>query len=154
MLFEWNIWLAGKSRALEWIITGNGHTTHDDLFTQKGVMISHRNVIANILQTTAFEQDYRDAQPQPANGVYTEIGQCLLPQSHIYSLVVVCHSGTYRGDQTVVLPKFDMTSYLASIQRFKITSLFLVSISLSIHKSEIEQVPSLLITRFLRSLST
>ncbi|KAJ5884526.1 hypothetical protein N7504_012098 [Penicillium tannophilum] len=92
----------------------------------KGVMISHRNVIANILQTTAFEQDYRDAQPQPANGLYTEIGQCLLPQSHIYSLVVVCHSGTYRGDQTVVLPKFDIKSYLASIHRFKITSLFLV----------------------------
>ncbi|KAJ6119141.1 hypothetical protein N7523_003421 [Penicillium sp. IBT 18751x] len=92
----------------------------------KGVMISHRNIIANILQTTAFEQDYRDAQSQAANGAFTEIGQCLLPQSHIYSLVVVCHCGTYRGDQTVVLPKFDMTSYLASIQRFKITSLFLV----------------------------
>ncbi|KAJ5678564.1 uncharacterized protein N7477_004197 [Penicillium maclennaniae] len=93
---------------------------------RKGVMISHRNVIANILQTTAFEQDYRDAQSQAANGSSTEVGQCLLPQSHIYSLVVVCHCGTYRGDQTVVLPKFDMTSYLASIQRFKITSLFLV----------------------------
>ena len=90
-------------------------------------MISHRNVIANTLQIKAFEKDHRDAaQPKDGRAVYSEIGLGLLPQSHIYALVVICHAGAYRGDQTIVLPKFEMGSYLAAIQNFKITGLFLV----------------------------
>ncbi|KAJ5221951.1 Acyl-CoA ligase inpC [Penicillium citrinum] len=93
----------------------------------KGVMISHRNVIANTLQIKAFEQNHRSAaQPKDGLAVYSEIGLGLLPQSHIYALVVICHAGAYRGDQTIVLPKFEMASYLAAIQNFKITGLFLV----------------------------
>jgi acyl-CoA synthetase (AMP-forming)/AMP-acid ligase II len=91
-------------------------------------MISHRNVIANTLQIKAFEKEHRDATP-PTDGraVYSEIGLGLLPQNHIYSLVVICHAGAYRGDQTIILPKFEMSSYLNAIQTFKITGLFLVS---------------------------
>ncbi|KAJ5765377.1 Acyl-CoA ligase inpC [Penicillium odoratum] len=93
----------------------------------KGVMISHRNVIANVLQTKLFETTYRDARSK-ATGIspFTEVGLGLLPQSHIYALVVINQSSAYRGDQTIILPKFELKSYLASIQRFKITSLFLV----------------------------
>lgn len=90
-------------------------------------MISHRNVIANTLQIQAFEQSHRDSKtPKDGKSVYTEVSLGLLPQSHIYALVVICHAGAYRGDQIVVLPKFDLNSYLASIQKFKITTLFLV----------------------------
>ncbi|OOQ91185.1 phenylacetyl-CoA ligase pclA-Penicillium chrysogenum [Penicillium brasilianum] len=93
----------------------------------KGVMISHRNVIANTLQIQAFERSHRDAkQAKDGNSVYSEVSLGLLPQSHIYALVVICHAGAYRGDQIIVLPKFDLKSYLGSIQKFKITSLFLV----------------------------
>lgn len=89
--------------------------------------ISHHNVIANTLQIKAFEQNYRDGgDTKPAN---TEVALGLLPQSHIYGLVVICHAGTYRGDQTIVLPKFELKSYLNAIQRYKITTLFLVSMS-------------------------
>ncbi|KAJ5908359.1 Acyl-CoA ligase inpC [Penicillium taxi] len=93
----------------------------------KGVKISHRNVISNVLQIKAFEDNYRKTNAS-ANGdsVYTDIALGLLPQSHIYSLVVVCHAGAYRGDQTIILPRFELKSYLASIQNFKINSLFLV----------------------------
>ncbi|KAL4879961.1 hypothetical protein BJY04DRAFT_228865 [Aspergillus karnatakaensis] len=88
----------------------------------KGVMISHRSVIANTLQIVGFEQDYRDsretAEPEVALG--------LLPQSHIYSLIVICHAGFYRGDQTIIFPKYTLATYLAAIQEFKICSLFLV----------------------------
>ncbi|KAJ5148690.1 hypothetical protein N7448_000268 [Penicillium atrosanguineum] len=80
----------------------------------KGVMISHRNVIANTMQIAAFEK----TPPEVTLG--------LLPQSHIYALVVICHSGPYRGDQIVVLPKFELKSYLTSIQKFKISCLMLV----------------------------
>ncbi|PYH88435.1 phenylacetyl-CoA ligase [Aspergillus ellipticus CBS 707.79] len=93
----------------------------------KGVMISHRNVIANVLQIAAFEGSYRDTIKAPGTqSSHTEVSLCLLPQSHIYSLVVICHAGPFRGDQTIVLPKFELKTYLASIQNFKISGLFLV----------------------------
>ncbi|KAE8153544.1 hypothetical protein BDV25DRAFT_127200 [Aspergillus avenaceus] len=93
----------------------------------KGVMISHRNVIANVLQIKAFEKDYRGSLPAPENySRYSEVSLGLLPQSHIYALVVMCHAGPYRGDQIIVLPKFELKTYLAAIQNFKIHSLFLV----------------------------
>ncbi|KAJ5495086.1 Acyl-CoA ligase inpC [Penicillium diatomitis] len=93
----------------------------------KGVMISHRNVIANTLQITAFEKYHRASQPL-TNGqpLHTDVSIGLLPQSHIYALVVICHAGPYRGDQVVILPKFELNVYLRAIQQFKITSLFLV----------------------------
>ncbi|PWY85856.1 acetyl-CoA synthetase-like protein [Aspergillus sclerotioniger CBS 115572] len=93
----------------------------------KGVMISHRNVIANVLQIGEFEATYRESLKAPGSqSDHTEVSLCLLPQSHIYCLVVICHSSPFRGDQAVVLPKFDLNSYLASIQNFKISALFLV----------------------------
>ncbi|MCJ1276684.1 hypothetical protein MMC21_004491 [Puttea exsequens] len=93
----------------------------------KGVMISHRNVIANTLQIKTYEKPQRDPLKVPGSQYdYTDVALGLLPQSHIYSLVVICHSTTYRGDQVVNLPKFEMASYLNAIQRFKINTLYLV----------------------------
>ncbi|KAI9814328.1 MAG: hypothetical protein M1832_005908 [Thelocarpon impressellum] len=88
-------------------------------FKTKGVMISHRNVIANVLQIKAYDSEDR------LKGE-TEVGLGLLPQSHIYSLVVICHASTYRGDEVINLPKFDFGLLLKSIQRFKINTLYLV----------------------------
>ncbi|KAL6718823.1 hypothetical protein ACLMJK_003057 [Lecanora helva] len=93
----------------------------------KGVMISHRNVIANVLQVTAFEKLQRNARKEPGSRYdVSEVVLGLLPQSHIYALVVICHASTYRGDQVINLPKFEMNSYLNAIQRFHINQLFLV----------------------------
>lgn len=88
----------------------------------KGVMISHRNVIANTIQLAVFESVSRK-QHGPN---YHEVALGLLPQSHIYGLIVICHASTYRGDSVIVLPKFDINQYLASIQKYKITTLFIV----------------------------
>ncbi|KKK21720.1 phenylacetyl-CoA ligase [Aspergillus ochraceoroseus] len=92
----------------------------------KGVMISHRNVIANVLQITAFEKSWRDAQSTPGGAYYTDVVLGLLPQSHIYGLVVMCHCGPFRGDQVVVLPKFELRSFMAAVQNFRISALFVV----------------------------
>ena len=94
-------------------------------------MISHKNVIANVLQISAFEKTHRDALATPGGPQHTEVVLGLLPQSHIYALVVMCHTGPYRGDQVIVLPKFELKLYLAAIQNFKIGSLFLVRTVLS-----------------------
>lgn len=91
-------------------------------------MISHRNVISNVLQISAFEKLHRDARQKPGSKYsVTEVVLGLLPQSHIYALVVICHASTYRGDQVINLPRFEMGSFLNAIQRFEINTLFLVS---------------------------
>ena len=95
---------------------------------QKGVMISHCNVISNVLQIATFEKPYRDSRREPGSKyTYTEIALGLLPQSHIYALVVICHATTWRGDQVISLPKFEISQFLTAIQRCKINTLFLVS---------------------------
>ncbi|KAL8711405.1 MAG: hypothetical protein Q9225_007127 [Loekoesia sp. 1 TL-2023] len=93
----------------------------------KAVMISHRNVIANTLQISAYDAPHRESLRKPGDlGNPSEVALGLLPQSHIYSLVVVCHASLYRGDQVINLPKFELHSYLNAIQRFKINGLYLV----------------------------
>lgn len=59
-------------------------------------------------------------------GVDTEVELGLLPFSHIYGLVVVAHSAAWRGDEVIVLPRFDLTEYLRAIERFKINHLLVV----------------------------
>ncbi|KAI9683246.1 MAG: putative NRPS-like protein biosynthetic cluster [Bathelium mastoideum] len=93
----------------------------------KGVMISHRNVIANTLQMRTFEQDFRDKKKQPGTvSDYTETALGLLPLSHIYALVVIAHLAAYRGDQVIILPRFEFNSFLAAIQNFQINNLYVV----------------------------
>jgi long-subunit acyl-CoA synthetase (AMP-forming) len=90
-------------------------------------MISHRNIISNIMQISTFERPWRRHNTKKGEKEWMEIVLGLLPQSHIYGLVFVCHVSTYRGDQVIVLPKFELDTFLSSIQRFKIDLLFLVS---------------------------
>lgn len=93
----------------------------------KGVMISHRNVIANTMQIRAFDAPYRKTLQQPGTqSEFTENVLGLLPMSHIYSLIVICHVSAYRGDGVIVLPKFELGQMLGAIQKFKVNALFLV----------------------------
>lgn len=89
----------------------------------KGVMISHRNVIANTMQICKFIAPGRINMHGP-DWLENVLG--LLPFSHIYGLVVVAHSSLYSGDNVVVLPKFEMASCLQAIQQYKINKLYLV----------------------------
>ncbi|KAF4628656.1 hypothetical protein G7Y89_g9495 [Cudoniella acicularis] len=89
----------------------------------KGVMISHRNVIANVMQFERFESLARKERPE---GEKTEVVLGLLPLSHIYGLVVIAQAGAYRGDEVVILPKFELSSFLNAIQTYKISGLYLV----------------------------
>ncbi|KAK8877251.1 acetyl-CoA synthetase-like protein [Apiospora arundinis] len=87
----------------------------------KGVMVSHRNVIANMMQLRWFESVGRRQK-----GVETQVALGVLPLSHIYGLIVVALSSIYRGDQVVILPKFELRGLLECTQRFKINQLNLV----------------------------
>lgn len=93
---------------------------------QKNVMVSHRNVIANIMQIAVFESNHRNPDPEYCLG--------LLPFSHNLALVAVAHLAVYRGDGVVVLPGFDLQDTLFAIQQYQIGRLFLVGPS-SAHDS-------------------
>lgn len=86
-------------------------------------MISHRNIIANTLQYTTFDQPGRE-QRYGSGFQHNALG--LLPFSHIYGLVVIAHASIYNGDGVVVLPRFEMHSCLKAIQDHRISNLFLV----------------------------
>ncbi|KAL8805034.1 MAG: hypothetical protein Q9182_002236 [Xanthomendoza sp. 2 TL-2023] len=119
----------------------------------KGVKISHRNVISNIMQNATYESLFRQKKLNMPDNRYsgTEVALGLLPQSHIYALVVICHVTIYRGDQVINLPKFELHSYLNAIQRFKINQLYLVShlenrrIMLGASNTDLLQVPPIII---------
>ena len=85
-------------------------------------MISHRNAIANTMQISAYEQPSRDARA----GDKRDVALGLLPLSHIYGLVVIAKASIYRGDEVIILPKFELQSYFHAIQKFKINCLYLV----------------------------
>ena len=88
---------------------------------QKAVMISHHNVIANVLQHVTY-----DSYGRKQHGVDVQNVSGFLPFSHIYGLIVAAHTCTFRGDGIIVLPKFEFHAYLDTIQKYKINQLLLV----------------------------
>jgi len=85
-------------------------------------MISHYNVISNVVQNYLYDKAWR-AKISPT---YHDVALGLLPQSHIYGLIVISHSSVYRGDQVVVLPSFNLQRLLSCIAEYRITNLYIV----------------------------
>lgn len=92
----------------------------------KGVMISHRNVISNTLQLSTFEMPNMKQIREEKGADYKEVVLGLLPFSHIYGLIAVVHKSVYEGSKLVVLPKYEMKSYLQAIQDHRIEMLYIV----------------------------
>lgn len=95
-------------------------------------MISHRNVIANTMQISTMEKPRMEVLRKKIGPHYNEVVLGLLPFSHIYGLVAVVHNSVYTGAKLVVLPKFEMKSYLQAIQDHSIEMLYIVSCLLSL----------------------
>ncbi|KXS15982.1 acetyl-CoA synthetase-like protein [Gonapodya prolifera JEL478] len=85
----------------------------------KGVMISHRNVIANVCQVNGVQANVLSERLK-------DVLLAVLPFYHIYGLILLIHIASFRGNTTVVLPKFDPPLFLSSIQKYKVTTLYLV----------------------------
>jgi len=87
-------------------------------------------VLTTAVQIGTYEKPYRDTMIKDLRNQsdYTEKVLGLLPMSHIYGLVVICHANVYRGDGVIVLPKFEFASTLQAIQDYKISTLFLVGV--------------------------
>jgi acyl-CoA synthetase (AMP-forming)/AMP-acid ligase II len=81
----------------------------------KGVMLSHRNLVANILQA------HSALTVEPDDVV---IG--VLPFFHIYGMTVIMNMGLYNGLTTVTMPRFDLEQFLTVIQEHKVTRAYVV----------------------------
>jgi hypothetical protein len=111
------------------------------------VIISHRNVVANIIQISAFEKEFRQSYKTPGQETTSEVGLGLLPLNHIYALVVT-HYAVYNGDKIIILPKFEIGLFLSTIQKYKIQNLYVVSLCLGEHA----RAATLTAIRYLRLL--
>ena len=83
----------------------------------KGAMLSHRNVIANLLQNEVWLQPAMDAEPK----VESLTMLCALPLYHIFALTVCCLMGTRLGGMNVLIPNpRDIPGLVKEMGKYKI----------------------------------
>ncbi|PSM44579.1 4-coumarate--CoA ligase family protein [Streptomyces dioscori] len=81
--------------------------------TPKGVMLTHRNIATNLAQLT----------PTMPMGPGDRI-LAVLPFFHIYGLTALMNAPLRQGATVVVLPRFDLDTFLAAIEKHRITGLY------------------------------
>ena len=81
----------------------------------KGVMLSHRNLVANIEQCIHAIRYKED-----------EVALAALPFFHIYGMQVLMNGLLSNAVMTVTMPRFDMVEALQAVQDLKVTRFFAV----------------------------
>lgn len=79
----------------------------------KGVMLTHRNLVANLVQSNAVAQIRED-----------ERLIAVLPFFHIYGMQVLMNLGLHQGATVITMPRFDLEMFLQILQDHKITRAF------------------------------
>ncbi|MEH0512679.1 4-coumarate--CoA ligase family protein [Streptomyces sp. B21-106] len=79
----------------------------------KGVMLTHRQIATNLAQL----------EPAISAGPGDRI-LAVLPFFHIYGLTALMNAPLRQGATVVVLPRFDLETFLAAIQKHRITGLY------------------------------
>ncbi len=91
----------------------------------KGVMLTHRNLVANVAQT-------RPVQDVQADDVVIAI----MPFFHIYGMTVLLNAVLHARARLVMMPSFDLEEFLANIQNHKVTVAYIappVAVALAKH---------------------
>ncbi len=107
----------------------------------KGVMLTHRNLVANVLQV----------------GVQADVGHDevllgVLPFFHIYGLTVVMALALSRGATVVTMPRYELGQMLDLIERHRVTRAMLVPpILLALAKSPLVEGRDLSSLRIIKS---
>ncbi len=79
----------------------------------KGVMLSHRNLVANVAQCTI------SISSNPGDRILA-----VLPFYHIYGMTVLLNLALRRRATLVTMPRFDLEQFLGTIQTYKCNFLF------------------------------
>jgi acyl-CoA synthetase (AMP-forming)/AMP-acid ligase II len=77
----------------------------------KGVMLTHRNIVANLVQT----------QSDPPMLTADDRVIAVLPFFHIYGMTVILAGGLAQGATIVTLPRFELEQFLGALQEHRIT---------------------------------
>jgi acyl-CoA synthetase (AMP-forming)/AMP-acid ligase II len=80
----------------------------------KGVMLTHRNLVANMCQISGTKSGSREITDKD-----TLIA--VLPFFHIYGMGVIMNYAVSKGANLVILPRFDLEAFLDAIQRYQVT---------------------------------
>lgn len=83
--------------------------------------MTHRGIIANVLQVVALESTIRHRDVEVVLGI--------MPLSHVQG-IVASHGSIYMRDRFILHTKFDMKEAMASIQAHHVNRLYLVLDSL------------------------
>ena len=78
----------------------------------KGAMLSHRALVANVVQCLAWN-GARVAAGRP------ECGLAVMPFFHVYGLTVVMNYAVLSGGAMILIPRFELHHILASIQKHR-----------------------------------
>jgi acyl-CoA synthetase (AMP-forming)/AMP-acid ligase II len=81
----------------------------------KGVMLTHRNLVANMTQTRATIEIGDD-----------EVVIGVLPFFHIYGMTVIMNLGLREGGTIVTMPRFDLDQFLDLIESHGVTRAYVV----------------------------
>lgn len=78
----------------------------------KGAMLTHRNLVANVLQLNEWNQETQ-------RGAETVL--CVLPFFHSFGMTVCMNYGIQNGASLVLIPRFELQLVLESIQKHRAT---------------------------------
>lgn len=88
--------------------------------TAKGAMLTHRNIIANVLQNEAWIAPALDMEAK--NKALTFV--CALPLYHIFALTACCMVGTRMGAMNILIPNpRDIPGFIKELMKYKINLL-------------------------------
>lgn len=77
----------------------------------KAAMLTHRNLVANVLQLNAFSEFYPGEERVLA----------VIPLFHVYGMTVSMNLGLYLGACIVLLPRFELSEVLDAIRLHRIS---------------------------------
>src|SRR5690606_31639776 len=82
----------------------------------KGATLLHRNVLANVLQLSAWVEDAYTVKPKPANQVCI----CALPLYHTFALTVNAMMGMQQGAQNILIPDpRDIPAFVKELSKYR-----------------------------------
>ncbi|KAF9413579.1 hypothetical protein BGZ76_005003, partial [Entomortierella beljakovae] len=84
----------------------------------KGVMLTHRSITANLAQIMSYDAEVIKEKDLVILG--------FLPLYHIYGLINCLHMSLITGAETIIMPKFDLPTFLQIIQKYKVSNTFIV----------------------------
>ena len=80
--------------------------------TSKGVMLTHRNVVANAVQCRSWVPDFQEGR---------EVFLGVVPFFHVYGLSTCQHLAMMTGSALVLLPRFQVADVLQAIHKQRVT---------------------------------